>query len=180
MSSFYKTNPGPLEAIINGHPYVRAAIMFGRAQFQAGVLIDPIDEKKIDPENLTQLAKFRNEIWEYVERANAFAPKHSRIFKEMIVVSRPSKPFEYTAKGTARRQGTINMYDEEIKAAYAAVEDSSVQGVDPPANWDKDGATEFVRNVVGKVLPYEVGDDDDFFQIGADRCVLRLPRGHCR
>lgn len=79
----HQTNPSPLEAIIAGHPSVRDAIMFGRAEFLAGVIIDPIEEKRFDPNEVTQLAKFRNEIWEYVERANAFAPKHSRIFKEV-------------------------------------------------------------------------------------------------
>ena len=57
--------------------------MFGREQFQAGILIEPIPEKAIDPRDNEQLAAFRNEIWPSVEEANTFAPQHSRIFKEV-------------------------------------------------------------------------------------------------
>lgn len=87
----------------------------------------------------------------------------------MIIVSTASKPFEYTAKGTPRRQLIINSYAEEIKAAYAAVDNTSVQGVKPPTAWNIDSVKEFIRSVVKKELPYEVDDDDDFFQAGADR-----------
>lgn len=85
------------------------------------------------------------------------------------MVSKASKPFEYTAKGTPRRQIIVNTYEEEIKAAYTAVENSSVQGVDAPTKWSDESATEFVRNVVKKVLPHQVEDEDDLFQMGADR-----------
>ena len=75
--------------------------MFGRAQFQAGLLVDPIDSEKFDPADEEKLVAFRNKIWcvlcnfnwrvllfivvfrPVVEKANAFAPQHSRIFKEV-------------------------------------------------------------------------------------------------
>lgn len=51
------------EAIICRHPSVRAAMMFGRERFHAGVLIDPAEGKAFDPSDLVQLAAFRNKIW---------------------------------------------------------------------------------------------------------------------
>lgn len=57
--------------------------MFGREQFQTGIIIEPIPEKVFDPKDLEKLAAFRNEVWPSVEEANSFAPQHSRIFKEV-------------------------------------------------------------------------------------------------
>ena len=58
-----KTNPGPLETIIANHPLVRACVMFGRAKFQTGIVIEPAPERKFDPKDEAKLAEFRNEIW---------------------------------------------------------------------------------------------------------------------
>ena len=37
--------------------------MFGRGQFQAGVLVDPTSEYRFDPSDEEKLAEFRNLIW---------------------------------------------------------------------------------------------------------------------
>lgn len=79
--------------------------MFGRGKFQNGVIIEPT--QPFDPTDSEKLAKFRNDVWyvvifvlflsqvcdakacllyrPFVEQANAFAPTHSRIFKEVGV-----------------------------------------------------------------------------------------------
>ncbi|KAF8635353.1 hypothetical protein AX17_003937, partial [Amanita inopinata Kibby_2008] len=77
-----KTNPGPLERILNQDPHVASSVMFGRGYFQAGVLVDPKPQYKFDPEDEAALADFRNLIWPTIQRMNAFAPQHSRLFKE--------------------------------------------------------------------------------------------------
>lgn len=80
--------------------------MFGRGKFQNGILIEPAEDFPVDPKNVKEVEAFRNRIWyvfatEFrpdtytqcpsfrpsVERANANAPQHSRIFKEVCVVS---------------------------------------------------------------------------------------------
>ncbi|EPS94433.1 hypothetical protein FOMPIDRAFT_1038850 [Fomitopsis schrenkii] len=163
-----KTNPGPLENMLNQDPHVQSSVMFGRGQFQAGILVDPKPPYKFDPVDETKLAEFRNLIWPTVERMNAYAPQHSRLFKEMIIVANPSKPFTYTAKGTVRRQAVIEEYAEEIDALYAKVEDSTQASIPPPLHWDLVTALDFVRKVVSKVLVHGVGDDDDLFEHGCD------------
>ncbi|KAF8990609.1 hypothetical protein BDQ17DRAFT_1433645 [Cyathus striatus] len=163
-----KTNPGPLENILNQDPHVTASVMFGRGNFQAGVLIDPKPEFNFDPQNEKELEKFRNSIWPTVQRMNDFAPQHSRLFKEMILVAKPSKPFQYTAKNTARRQAIIIDYSEEIESLYETVEASTQSSIPPPSQWDIVSSTAFVRLVVNKVLAHSVGDDDDIFQNGCD------------
>ena len=76
--------------------------MFGQGKFQNGVLIEPKPEYKFDSQDAKKLEEFRNKIWyriwsacqshrapesfnhrASVERANQFAPSHSRIFKEV-------------------------------------------------------------------------------------------------
>lgn len=78
-----KTNPGPLESMMNQDPHVRASVMFGRGRFQAGILVDPKPSFEFDPSDSVKLAEFRNKIWPTVVKMNDFAPQHSRLFKEV-------------------------------------------------------------------------------------------------
>lgn len=96
---------------------------------------------------------------------------------QMIVVAKPSKPFMYTAKSTARRQAIINDYDEEINALYDAVEESTQADLILPSEWDFPHALCFVREVVGRVLKNPVSDTDDLFRKGCDRCAYSSIRG---
>ena len=84
---FTKTNPGPLgtsdsyeiaavivltvcrpsEALLNLDTHIAHCLMFGRGQFNAGVLVEPKAESKFDPQDTKKLAEFRNIIW-YVQR----------------------------------------------------------------------------------------------------------------
>ena len=49
-----------------------------------------------------------------VEEANTMAPAFARIFKEMIIVTDPSRPFPRAAKGTIQRKAAIQAYEAEI------------------------------------------------------------------
>ncbi|KIJ41934.1 hypothetical protein M422DRAFT_780151 [Sphaerobolus stellatus SS14] len=117
-----KTNLGPLdqlnnaEIILNQDSHVIASVMFGRGRFQAGIIVDPKPTFKLGPADQAKLAEYRNKIWPTVQKMNAYAPQYSRLFKE------PSKPFQYTAKTTARRQPIINEYNKEIEALFTTIE----------------------------------------------------------
>ena len=122
-----------------------------------------------------------------MERLNAYAPQHSRLFKEvrtsvlfldtkltkitvqMIVVASPAKPFVYTAKMTARRQAILKDYDKEIIALYDAVEQTSQVDIQLPAEWTPSQSLDYVRRVVYKVMTQKVADGVDIFQHGCDR-----------
>jgi hypothetical protein len=84
----------------------------------------------------------------------------------MIVVAKPSKPFTYTAKNTARRQAIIVDYEEEIDALYNTLAVGAQ--VAAPETWDLEGCVQFVRVMVGK----PIGDNADFFAHGIDRLGL--------
>ncbi|KAH9933970.1 acetyl-CoA synthetase-like protein [Epithele typhae] len=168
LSNGEKTNPIPLERIINSDPYVKSSLMFGVGKFQNGVLVEPAMDLAVDPSDMLQVAAFRNKIWPTIERANEFAPQHSRIFKEMILVASPSKPFQFTAKGSLRRNVILKDHHEEIEAIYKTVEESTESDVPPPAVWDEDGILRFVRGVVGSTLGHSLDDSADIFASGGD------------
>ncbi|CCL99493.1 uncharacterized protein FIBRA_01511 [Fibroporia radiculosa] len=163
-----KTIPGPLESILMQDEHVAGCVMFGRGRFQTGILVDPKPQYAFDPVDEDKLVHYRNIIWPTVEKMNAYAPQHSRLFKEMILVTSPGKPFEHTAKSTIRRAAVIAKYDDEINAAYDRVEESSQSNIPAPVNWDTDNARSFVRAVVHKVLNHKVKDEDDVFNHGCD------------
>ncbi|KAJ7648213.1 hypothetical protein DFH06DRAFT_1050166 [Mycena polygramma] len=163
-----KTNPGPLETILNQDPHVLSCVMFGRERFQAGVIVDPKPPFVFDASDPAKLAEFRNKIWPSVERMNAFAPQHSRLFKEMIIVPKPDKPFTYTSKNTVRRQAVIADYEDEIAALYDAVEQTAAFNIAPITQWDAHSIRDFVRNAIHNVMANELDDDDDIFQHGCD------------
>ncbi|THH32206.1 hypothetical protein EUX98_g1995 [Antrodiella citrinella] len=163
-----KTNPGPLETILVHDWHVKAAVMFGRGKFNAGIIVDPHPQYAFDPVDTEKLATFRNAIWPSVEKMNDFAPQHSRIFKEMILVSSPNKPFEYTAKFSARRQAIIAAYDPEIEALYATVDETTQPDLSAPSSWEMGETLEFVRTIVNKVLKTSAADGDDIFHQGCD------------
>ena len=95
---------------------------------------------------------------------NAYAPAHSRIFKEMIIVNDPAKPLEYTAKGTPRRQVCIAAYAEEIDALYARVEQSSQEDLPPPRDWSLGAVEIYVRELVRSVMENnKLGVEGDVF-----------------
>ncbi|KAH7912513.1 hypothetical protein BJ138DRAFT_785417 [Hygrophoropsis aurantiaca] len=166
LSTGEKTNPVPLETMFSQDPYVAAAIMFGRGRFQNGVLIQPKDP--FEPGDTAKLTAFRQAIWPTVEKVNNYAPTHSRIFKEMIIVTSPSKPFEYTPKGTPQRNACLAAYEEEIEALYDAVKESSQPELIPPTQWTADSTLHYIRNVVEKVVLAPLTDDTDLFQVGCD------------
>lgn len=87
----------------------------------------------------------------------------------MILVSKPSKPFTYTAKNTARRQAIINDYEEEIDELYANVDETTQPGIALPSSWAASNALDFIRTVVQSVMKLKLGDEDDLFQHGCDR-----------
>ena len=61
-----QTNPGPLESILKQDPHVASAVMFGRGRTNAGILVAPKAEFRIDPANDVELAVFRNLIWYFI------------------------------------------------------------------------------------------------------------------
>ncbi|SJL14871.1 uncharacterized protein ARMOST_18346 [Armillaria ostoyae] len=163
-----KTNPGPIEASLNTDKRVAAALMFGRSKFQPGVLILPTPEEAFEPSDTARLAEYRASIWDTVTKVNEQAPQHSRIYKEMILIAKPSKPFEFTAKGTLRRNAILKAYEQEIEDLYKAIDSVSQTDVVIPQLWTLKNVMTMIRDIVTAVFERKVGDTDDIFVVGGD------------
>ncbi|KAJ7770521.1 hypothetical protein B0H16DRAFT_214502 [Mycena metata] len=162
-STSEKTNPGPIEQIIGQNPLVKYAMLFGRSQPHAGVLVTPA-------ENVKDLESFREALWPTLEQANKSAPSHSRLFKDMMILSDPSKPFQMTPKGTLRRNAILEDYAREIEQAYIAfgkISLSSPAGVARGIFEMKD-ALNIVRQHVHANIGSNISDNEDIFDTGGD------------
>ncbi|KAF9031833.1 hypothetical protein BDZ89DRAFT_1131668 [Hymenopellis radicata] len=167
-----KTNPIPIEAALCAlDTRIIGAIMFGRGNFQPGVLLIPAKDYEFDPTDEAKLVAFRTSIWPTVERANEQAPQHSQIFKEMILVTKPEKPVEFTLKGAPRRPSTLVAYAEAIEALYTALEEISQSNMSIPDSWSIEAVTASVRAIVNKAMNSHIGDDSDIFASGGDSLV---------
>ncbi|TCD63425.1 putative NRPS-like protein biosynthetic cluster [Steccherinum ochraceum] len=168
LSTGEKTNPGPLESILNTDLRIRDSIMFGRGRFQNGVLIEPRPEFAFDPKDTSKLEEFKDAVWPTFERMNEYAPKHSRVFKEMILVASPAKPLKYTPKGTPRRPVILSDYDTEINALYETLETAVQPHAPKITGWTETSVTRFIRETVEEIMHASIGDRDDIFQHGCD------------
>ncbi|KAG8877546.1 hypothetical protein FRB98_006666, partial [Tulasnella sp. 332] len=172
LSTGEKTNAGPIEQIIRSSKLVEHAVLFGRAKAQNGILLQPTQGNEVDPNDEAQVTKFRSAVWDKVKEANAFAPQHSHIFKEMIIVTSPNKLIPLTPKQTVMRKKALVLYEPEIEACYAAQEQSSEAAgdVSVPMTWDDEETSIFMRRLVARVMERSKApsDEADLFQNGLD------------
>ena len=173
LSTGEKTNPAPLIGLVQRSKLVKSCLYTGRGKTHNAILVEPA--QPIDVGDEAEVARYRNAIWDAVEAANAFAPVHSRIYKEMIVVGSPQKPFERTAKGTLRTGVTLQAYEAEIEAAYDAFKASAefADSIVLPDQWDLSSTTSVVHAITASSLERDTlnNHDDVFLKLGADSLV---------
>ncbi|KAG1821117.1 acetyl-CoA synthetase-like protein [Suillus subaureus] len=171
LSSGEKTVPAPMESIICANPYVNGTVIFGRGRNQVGILIEPRVGCEIDVDDDKHLAEFRNRVWPEIEEANNEAPAFSRIFKEMILVTRREKPMLRAGKGTVTKKATVKLYEEEINALYEKVEGSARAGIDVPlpTSWTAEDVEGWLKVHAAAVNADKAVDPDtDLFAQGFD------------
>ncbi|KAG1870690.1 putative aminoadipate reductase [Suillus subalutaceus] len=171
LSSGEKTVPAPMESIICANPYVDGAVIFGRGRNQVGILVEPRAGSEIDVDDGKKLAEFRNRVWPEIEEANKEAPAFSRIFKEMILVTRSKKPMLRAGKGTVMKKATVELYEAEINALYEKVEGSTRAGIDVPlpTSWTAEDIEKWLKIHAAAVNADKAVDPDtDLFAQGFD------------
>ncbi|KAF7794887.1 hypothetical protein EIP86_006030 [Pleurotus ostreatoroseus] len=136
LGSGEKLVPLAQEGMIGSHQMVAGAVMFGRGKNEPGVLIELHPNHAIDIKDEKAVIHFRNLIWPVVEEANRTAPSFGRIFKEMILVADPDRPFPRAGKGTYIRKQVLALYEKDIDQLYQTVDESKdAKGIAPPASW---------------------------------------------
>lgn len=174
LSTGEKTNPVPIEKILLEDANIDHVILFGQGKQQNGALVQPSaayleDEATAGPlSNDDRLIRFRQRIAPTLAAANKFAPAHSFIFPELVIIA--DHPFQLTPKGTVRRRFTLNEFNGQIENAYLEVERSTLPDLRGPAagDWTINNTFDFVSAVVTKVTEREIPPNEDFFEQGAD------------
>ncbi len=151
----------PSEAIINSHRLVNAALIVGQGHFQPALLVEPIKTANSSSELI-------NKLWTTIEKANAQAQSHGRIFKSLITIADPSKPFERAGKGTVDRDLTAEIFAGEIAALYSDLESGKIHG-GPTLSDSKDAGSiqAFVSQAVAFSFPMkDIKPNNDLYVLG--------------
>ncbi|KAK0707252.1 hypothetical protein B0H67DRAFT_612024 [Lasiosphaeris hirsuta] len=172
LSNGEKINPVSFEKAVEGHPWVRSALMVGSGRFQAALVLDPAPEQvSFDTE------AFIDQVWPWVEQANASYPAHGRVWRSMITLASPEKPFQRAPKGSVMRRATNQLYEKEIGLLYG--KQDSDAGADGTELGDA-STRDIVRSAVQSVLPgrvQDLTDSADLFGLGMDSLqVLQLSK----
>ncbi|KAJ6449036.1 hypothetical protein C8R47DRAFT_1265595 [Mycena vitilis] len=151
-------------------PLIAGAVMFGRERNQVGVLIEPSPHHPVDTEDDHQVAKFRNLIWPVIEEANENAPAFARIYKEMILLTRPGRPMVRAPKGTVIKKSTIASYKLEIEELYDTIEASgnAASDIEPPSSWTAGDLESWLQTHATLVADKEIRRGHDLFEQGFD------------
>lgn len=165
-----KYNPVGSESIINGHPLVRGALIVGMRKTQVALLVEKSENAPASDQ------EFIDAIWPAIEKANKSAPGHGQLFKGMIIIAKPDKPFPRAGKGTIQRARAVKMYESEIEDFYKAIESSSEAQEDrapaagmPVMKVPLESVQKFVQDHMSHILQgREITPTEDFSVLGFD------------
>ena len=114
-----KLNPLPYEAAVETIPAIATALVCGRGRAKPALLVEPREW----PEDSAAEERLREEIRRRLDFVNSAGPVHGNLSPELVVLSRREKPMARAGgKNTVQRQRSVEMYKEEIEAAYARTE----------------------------------------------------------
>ncbi|KAJ5376810.1 hypothetical protein N7509_013696 [Penicillium cosmopolitanum] len=113
-----KVLPIPIEGRIRQEELVGECVVFGIQRTVPGALIFRAPGKATHLNN----EQFLNQIWPAVEAANAQAETFSRLPRELIVVKDADVVYPKTDKGTCIRAQVYQVFEDDIKKAYAGFE----------------------------------------------------------
>ncbi|KAK7743323.1 putative NRPS-like protein biosynthetic cluster [Diatrype stigma] len=162
LSNGEKFNPSPSETHIAAHPLLNGAMISGQGYPQPSLILEPKDHG-IDPQALI------DKLWPTIEEANAQAPGHGRVTRNMTICSSPSKPFDRAAKGTVIRSTTVKKFEAEIAQLYTDNSNNYGRAIELGTSPDLETATKFVKEVVSYAFPsHDITEEDDLFSRGLD------------
>lgn len=162
LSNGEKFTPVEMEAVIEGHPLVAKAMVFGQSRFQAGLLVQPANDIADMSAEL-----FIEQIWPIVQAANRTIAAHGRVVKTKIGLAYSAKPFKTTPKGTLMRRAVLVDYEKEIDMVYSTGED--YRTVILPESLDHASITTYIRQIISLVLESSSFlDHQDLYTAGLD------------
>lgn len=162
LSNGEKFNPVPSEVQISAHPLINGALIIGQGHPQPCLILEPKDTDQT-------LESLVDAVWSTIEKANAQAPGQARVTRDMILISKPSKSFIRSAKGTVVRKTTGDQYKEEISELFRRDISRNLENITLSSPVDQQAANKFVGEVVASVFAgHSPQPDDDLFAQGLD------------
>ncbi|KZT01337.1 uncharacterized protein LAESUDRAFT_717564 [Laetiporus sulphureus 93-53] len=149
FSGCEKSVPIQQETHVGAHLWVTGVLMFVRGREQPSVIIEQTPEYAVRAGDQGHLVNVRNTVRRQVEDAKAPAPAFARIFKEMILVADPARPFSRAAKGTIMGKQVLALYEADIDALYNVIAESrDAHGIVPPKSWAFSDVEIFLRKAM--------------------------------
>lgn len=113
-----KVMPQHLEDVLNANPAIKTAVCVGNGFFEVVVVVEPDDSGLLlEPEQLV------DHVWNLVTTVNADLDSHARVSSRSAIIIMPAdKRIPRTDKGSVSRRQMYEVFADEIKAAYAAME----------------------------------------------------------
>jgi long-subunit acyl-CoA synthetase (AMP-forming) len=113
LSSGVKVTAKPLEDALNNSPKVLSCVTFGQGREHIGILI-----QLAETEEQAHLSEIEAELWDIASKKNELLPEEGRLKKEMILFTKPEKPFFFTSKVRPYRRKILQSYEDEINELY--------------------------------------------------------------
>ncbi|KAJ8133349.1 hypothetical protein O1611_g272 [Lasiodiplodia mahajangana] len=159
-----KIQPRNLEDALNADSAIRTAVCVGSGFFELAVIIDPIHENNDDEAT-------KDQVWKLLSAINASVDHHARITSKKAIIIKPKeKPIPRSDKGSIMRQQVHEIFEEEIRDAYTAMEfESFGEGFSlNPANMEM-GIRHLLTVVTSNRLDgNQMDPEQDFFEGGMD------------
>lgn len=127
LQSGSKINPRTVEAAAKQAPGVGDVVMFGARRTRPGLLIEPLDSSGLDNSERTD---FLDAVFTFVEASNRIAVETSIVLRELILLTKKSKPLPKAGKNTVQRGAALELYKGEIDELYKALPSSFKQVTD--------------------------------------------------
>ncbi|KAJ7502652.1 acetyl-CoA synthetase-like protein [Mycena galericulata] len=165
LSNGEKTNNKQLEHLLCTSPLIGVAAIFGSGRFLNGAILCPPDSlPTYEP------GAYIDAVWAHiVENVNPIIPQHSQLIRPLVLVTDLARPFIFTDKRSLNRKRTLDLYAEEIEAAYTRVEEGDYEEIVlPETGLVPHEVQAYVQAVVHKVLQRSVALEDDLFDAGLE------------
>ena len=108
-------HPEGTESILNGHPAISAAIVYGHGRSKAALLI----EARMPPGTDDEKTALLGELWPVIEVANEKATSSQcKITKDLVLFAAVTKPVVRAAKDSIVRKKTLALYKAELDRAF--------------------------------------------------------------
>jgi aryl carrier-like protein len=167
LSNGEKFNPVGFEKLVESHPMVKGALVVGQARFQTGLLLEPEWSRIDTTQNPSVLLHL---VWPLIEKANATAPAHGKVWRSKVNIAKREKPFRRAPKGSIMRRQTVELYAAEIDALYSnRFNEEDIGRL--PSDAGVSTIKKFLHQTLklkGVEVPDCCSEDDDIFNYGAD------------